>query len=89
MHRGRSITLHRHGSVVLEVRIDGQFVIRMARSAPEVIDRVCGVIDQIDAHPEDFRRMNPCWYHVEDPRRAEAQRLHGVVLHAPPPGGTS
>lgn len=81
VHRGRTITLHRHGSVVLEVRIDGQFVIRLARPAAEVLDEVRATIDQIDAHPEIFRRMRPCWYRQGDPRRAEAERFHGVPLY--------
>ena len=89
MHRGRSITLHRHGSVQLEVRIDGQFVMQVAHTAEVVIRAVLICIDQIDAHPEGFRLMRPCWYRAEDPRRAQAQRLYGVVLHAPPPDGTS
>lgn len=84
VHRGRRITLHRHGSVVLEVRIGGQFVIRMTRPEAEVIDNVCGVIDQIDANPEIFRRMKPCWYRADDPRRVEAEQFHGVPLYAPP-----
>jgi len=83
VHRGRSITLHRHGSVVLEVRIGGQFVIRLARPAEVVIAEICATIDQIDAHPEIFRTMAPCWYAAADPRRAEAQRFHGVPLHSP------
>lgn len=85
MHRGRSITLHRHGSVVLEVRIDGHFVQRLARTADEVLAAVRTAIDKIDAHPAEFRLMRPWWYHAGDPRRAEAQRYYGVPLHAPPP----
>lgn len=83
VHRGRTITLHRHGLVAIEVRIDGVFAVRWTLTPAAAADLVRESIDTIDAHPDGYRLMKPCWYHAEDPRRAEAQRFHGVPLHHP------
>jgi hypothetical protein len=85
VHRGRTITVHRHGSVTLEVRIDGAFAVRWSLTEDTAMQLVTKSIDIIDAHPDGYRRMKPCWYRADDPRRAEAERFHGVPLRAPLP----
>jgi hypothetical protein len=84
VHRGRAITLHRHGPVAIEVRIDGVFAAQWTLTEDTTVRLVTDSIDTIDAHPDGYRRMKPCWYRLDDPRRAEAERFHGVPLHHPP-----
>lgn len=83
VHRGRTITLHRHGLVAIEVRIDGVFAVQWTLTPAAAAALARESIDTIDAHPDGYRLMNPCWYRLEDPRRAEAERFHGVPLYHP------
>jgi len=79
VHRGRRITTHRHGMVAVEVRLDGMFAVQWAQTPENAVALVIESIDLIDENPDIYRRMKPCWYRQDDPRRAEAERFHGVA----------